>query len=471
MLLKKNGAKLLNRYYLSGCYEIDDRAVGGIKEKLYLGGNFYTAPAVYVKEGTGAWNIYYICRDYLGSITHITNSSGSVVQELSYDAWGQLRNPTNQVVYAPDAAPELFLGRGYTGHEHLPMFGLVNMNARLYDPALGRFLSPDPFVQLPFDTQNFNRYSYAMNNPLRYNDPDGQFFFLPILAGVLWGAVIGAGTGAVAYTVGAAISNNWSWSNFGNSVAMGAVGGALGGGFGALGSVGALGSFGNTIGYGMLNQAASSALTNTMFGNDLTWGSVAGMIAGGLTGSLLPNFKAVEGGTFKNAVTEIGFNSGKGAVSGLASGLTQAGIDQNPSAIWQNTLGGAISGASSTIMNITAFGTAYIPHDTYYSHDREGQTTYRKGGLLLHGGQGLTLGKSLGVSGVNAADLVNTEAHESTHIWQQNKMGWANFYGKTIKSYVSDFFKYGTINNLYKTQGTLEWQANESAKFYMKNIY
>jgi len=176
MDLKKNGAKELTRYYISDCYEIDDRAVGGIKEKLYLDGDFYTASAVYVKDGSGSWQIYYICRDYLGSITHIANSSGAVVQELSYDAWGQLRNPANQTAYAPGTAPEPFLGRGYTGHEHLPQFGLINMNARLYDPALGRFLSPDPFVQNPLFSQNFNRFSYVLNNPLVYTDKDGQFF-------------------------------------------------------------------------------------------------------------------------------------------------------------------------------------------------------------------------------------------------------------------------------------------------------
>jgi YD repeat-containing protein len=69
MELKKNGYKELTRHSISDCYEIDDRAVGGIKEKLYLGGNFYSAPAVYVKDNGGNWNIYYLCRDYLGSIT------------------------------------------------------------------------------------------------------------------------------------------------------------------------------------------------------------------------------------------------------------------------------------------------------------------------------------------------------------------------------------------------------------------
>jgi RHS repeat-associated protein len=105
----------------------------------------------------------------------ITNSSGSKVAEYSFDPWGRQRNPVNQQTYAPDDAPTLLLGRGYTGHEHLPMFGLINMNARLYDPVLGRFLSPDPYVQAPDFSQSYNRYSYCLNNPLMYVDEDGEF--------------------------------------------------------------------------------------------------------------------------------------------------------------------------------------------------------------------------------------------------------------------------------------------------------
>ena len=97
-------------------------------------------------------------------------------QELSYDPWGRLRNPDTQAVYVPGSEPVLFLSRGYTGHEHLAVFGLINMNARLYDPALGRFLSPDPYVQTDDLSQNYNRYSYCLNNPLRYSDPSGKSF-------------------------------------------------------------------------------------------------------------------------------------------------------------------------------------------------------------------------------------------------------------------------------------------------------
>ena len=74
--------------------------------------------------------------------------------------------------------------RGFTGHEHYDRFGIINMNARLYDPVLGRFFSPDPQVQNPFSTQGFNRYSYCGNNPVMYLDEDGEFaLWLAMLIG------------------------------------------------------------------------------------------------------------------------------------------------------------------------------------------------------------------------------------------------------------------------------------------------
>lgn len=179
--IKKGGNNYLTRYYLGNVYEIDNK-VGETKEKLYFGGNYYDAYAVYVKQD-GVWQLNYICRDYLGSITHITNSTGALLAEYSYDAWGRLRNPVNQSVYAPETEPELMLGRGYTGHEHLAVFGLVNMNARLYDPILGRFLSPNPYVLFLMKEQkkkiqllleeHFSQYGFKkkkLNNYIRIKD-------------------------------------------------------------------------------------------------------------------------------------------------------------------------------------------------------------------------------------------------------------------------------------------------------------
>jgi RHS repeat-associated protein len=55
-----------------------------------------------------------------------------------------------------------------------PQYGIINMNARLYDPALARMLSPDNLVSDPTNTQAFNRYSYVWNNPMKYTDPSGN---------------------------------------------------------------------------------------------------------------------------------------------------------------------------------------------------------------------------------------------------------------------------------------------------------
>jgi RHS repeat-associated protein len=65
--------------------------------------------------------------------------------------------------------------RGYTGHEHLDHVGFIHMNGRIYAAELGRFASPDPFVQFPEDSQGLNRYAYVANNPLSATDPSGYF--------------------------------------------------------------------------------------------------------------------------------------------------------------------------------------------------------------------------------------------------------------------------------------------------------
>ena len=151
----------------------------------------HSTKSAYQRVNNGSWTAYNIGRDYLGSVTHIATTSGTKVAEYSYDPWGRLRSPDTQSIYTPGNEPDLFLGRGFTGHEHLTWFGLINMNARLYDPLLGRFLSPDPYVQAPDFTQNFNRYSYALNNPLKYTDKSGELvlfdtLFLGLLLGADW---------------------------------------------------------------------------------------------------------------------------------------------------------------------------------------------------------------------------------------------------------------------------------------------
>jgi RHS repeat-associated protein len=197
------------RTYVGG--EIGE-SLGSVKEKLYLGGGYYDAPAVLIKEGNRL-SVFFIHRDYLGSILQIADAQGNVVEENSFDAWGRLRNPATQTVYAPGTEPELMLDRGFTGHEHLSFFGLINMNARLYDPVLGRFLSPDPYVQVLDFTQSYNRYMYAMNNPLCYVDRNGEFlWFVPVIIG----AAIGMYSGGVIANKGQYNPVKWDWSSNNN---------------------------------------------------------------------------------------------------------------------------------------------------------------------------------------------------------------------------------------------------------------
>lgn len=77
--------------------------------------------------------------------------------------------------------------RTYTGHEDLWMFGLINANARLYSPYLGRFVSPDPLLNSEGGPLDYNPYIYARNNPYKYIDRNGEFPWL------LFGAALGAG--------------------------------------------------------------------------------------------------------------------------------------------------------------------------------------------------------------------------------------------------------------------------------------
>jgi len=113
--------------------------------------------------------------DYRGSYQTITDSKGNKLEALSFDPWGRRRNPTD---WTYNDVPKTFLfDRGYTGHEHLDKFGLINMNGRVYDPFVARFLSPDPYLQSIGNAQNYNRYSYVLNNPMKYTDPSGYHPF------------------------------------------------------------------------------------------------------------------------------------------------------------------------------------------------------------------------------------------------------------------------------------------------------
>ncbi len=156
--------------------EIEVDKQGRTKIVTYVGGDAYSAPIVHIKQtGAGGVNGYhYLHRDYLGSILAITDENATIKEQRQFGAWGEVdkfRKDNSEIEFDHTS----LLNRGYTGHEHFFEVGLIHMNGRMYDAKMKRFLAPDNYIQDPYNTQNYNRYSYVLNNPLKYTDPSGEF--------------------------------------------------------------------------------------------------------------------------------------------------------------------------------------------------------------------------------------------------------------------------------------------------------
>jgi RHS repeat-associated protein len=111
----------------------------------------------------GQKDVRVLHTDSLGSTTGISNGSGALRGSAMYEPFGtRWAQGDMSGVRA-----------GFTGHHDDAGVGLVNMRGRIYDPALGRFLTPDPVVQGIAGSQGWNSYSYVHNNPLNFVDPSG----------------------------------------------------------------------------------------------------------------------------------------------------------------------------------------------------------------------------------------------------------------------------------------------------------
>ncbi len=103
----------------------------------------------------------------------IADATGTLVETRGSDAFGKPRSGTWADLSPARIQSMAITGHGFTGHEHLNSVELIHMNGRVYDYALGKFLSVDPFIQFPLNSQSLNPYSYILNNPLAGTDPTG----------------------------------------------------------------------------------------------------------------------------------------------------------------------------------------------------------------------------------------------------------------------------------------------------------
>ncbi|SIS33920.1 RHS repeat-associated core domain-containing protein [Chryseobacterium joostei] len=289
--------KLTKYYSEDGSFEIiKNNTTGNEKHILYIGGTPYDSNIVYLKdynESSGSYK--FLHKDYIGSILAISDEAGNKLEQRHFDAWGNfthLQIGNGPVETNADKIKEivntggLSLERGYTSHEHFMEVGIIHMNGRLYDPLLRRFLNADENIQDPTNTQNYNKYGYVMNNPLMFNDPNGEFvFFAPIIAWVAahavaigTGALIGAAISIAMYAVQATFYNNWSLGGFTKAVLVGALTGAVSAGIGQVFSAGGLWA---TVGVGALSGGTIGGITALINGDNFLKGLATSAVIGG----------------------------------------------------------------------------------------------------------------------------------------------------------------------------------------------
>lgn len=233
--------------YYSGitAVEVIERPNQSLQFITYIAGSPYDAAVALEKTYTNSGGNYtpstqeylYLHRDYQGTILAISGNGGIIKERRQFDAWGNLKKyyKNNVEVSATtfnNVDFELLTDRGYTAHEHFFSVGIIHMNARLYDPVLHTFLSPDALIADPSDPQHYNRYAYCLNNPLLYVDYTGNVID-PVTATIITAAIIGAAIGAVSY-IGINLYNGTAitWGGLAKSIIVGAVSGAASAGIG-----------------------------------------------------------------------------------------------------------------------------------------------------------------------------------------------------------------------------------------------
>lgn len=378
MRIEQNGEVFQERYYIGqGLYEED------LNANKWTEICFVPTPAgieliALSEKGTSSVDVLATIKDHIGSIICLTDLQGTVIEEYRYDPWGLRRDvASGSIYYSPNSSGSIWVGefyRGFTAHEHLDCFGLINMNGRLYDPLLGRMLSTDLFVQNIENTQSFNRYTYSYNNPLRYTDPNGEVAIPLIFAAV-----------NVAFDL---VINDFNM-NFGE-IAMSAASGALAGVLVGGQSASLLGALSNAI----ITQANRLAPTMTLFEFTNASIGISPMIGFGTSGLVLgANFTAsgvTESGNWSLSVG-LSRSAGVSALNefdaGSSSSLSVFGSYYNE--VYNEGIGfGSVSYYGNLpqrvgILQYMNGDWAFRVDEDFFPGIGDGKDRFRTGGLLL----------------------------------------------------------------------------------------
>ena len=436
-------------HYGNDYEKVEER--GNVREFTYLGNGL-----LYYRENGGQGKLLYMFTDAQGSITDIFDADGSSVFQAEYDPWGNMTVKKNDIGFI----------RGYTGHEMLPEFGLINMNGRMYDPQLGRFLSPDNYIQMPENSQNFNRYSYCLNNPLKYTDPSGEFLNL---------------------VFGAAIGGLFNWASHGfkyNAKGLGyfftgAIAGVVSTGIASGVNVAmAGGSFWNGA-VGMANGISSTGFLS----------GAAASAASGFAGGFVSGFgnSLTDGGNFERGILSgLGYGLEGGIAGGILGGVA-GGIDalEKGTDFWDGTIKVSMDGAFSCMGNDLdgiwdKLKEEYQDFEGKYVGDFEGQHVYESkimGTYSKNGGyrgftrpdEGIFVGKK-----VFTGNSMNGRAmmqHEFGHVLQYRIVGEEKYYKIIAKESILNCAKIPPYNKISHDLFWTETWANYLSKQYFGTIW
>jgi RHS repeat-associated protein len=396
------------RQDLGGHFEQISNASGKrYRHTVYAAGK---AIAEVVTDDKGYKQTNYFHTDHLGSIDAITNDKAAILARFDFDPFGN-----RTTLYGFSTISD----HGFTGHEHLPDVGLINMNGRIYDPVTARFLSADPSIQSPGNLQSYNRYSYVMNNPLAYTDPSGYSWFSHFMHSTL-GKIITAAAVVVAsvVTYGAATSvmasfgtsifgttatvagaTTFTASTFGGVVAgatAGFAGGFTGGFLGSGGNLnvglqsGAYGALAGGIGFGLSGNGILGQMVGSGVNGYIQNGNMNGFLRGFAAGAIPLDLGFTEpylNNPYSNTFIGIARDGIRGSIIGgkdaILRGIETGQINNAIGHLIGNTLGKYKSfekgvfiyekadGGGITFGNVVTGGKAFFQDPVNLLHERD----------------------------------------------------------------------------------------------------
>jgi RHS repeat-associated protein len=365
--------------------------------------------------------------DHLGSVAVLTDEMGAVVERLAYDAWGKRRYPNG--ADDPAGAITSQTTKGFTGHEHIAAVGLINMNARVYDPVIGRFMTADSVVQDIYLSQILNRYSYVNNNPLSLTDPSGHFI-AELLGALFVGAILAPIIKEVPiigslYVIGVSIACGPAGPICG-AVASAAVTGIQGGDLGDMLKAAVL-SYAQAVAFNAVGDLLGKA--PTMFERFFAHGVVGGTLS------------ELQGGSFQSGFLSAG-------IASLAHGVHLGGRVEDTAL--RAVLGGigSVAGGGKFENGAITAAFAYL-----YNDWRHGTLGYRAQIELLRWHQQGPDGNRwsgnitcLGFFGNCRPDFVYKNEDGSWDIWEMKPAGQDAVASAEAKKYVQDVVEDGKLN-------------------------